>query len=77
MPIRCIFYVAKHPQPCRVFRALGAPALSDRTREGLERRYCHSGAFVCCPIFQRIERRLETYDEQVRGPAMAAASASP
>jgi hypothetical protein len=71
MPVRCIFHVAKHPQPCQVLKALGAPALSGRTRQGLEQRYCHCGSFVCCPIFQRVEERLESYDEQVRVPAVA------
>jgi len=66
MPVRCIFHVARHPQPCQVLEALGAQPLIGRTRKGLEQRYCICGAFVCCPIFQRVEERLERYEEQTR-----------
>ena len=71
MPVRCVFFVPGQPQPCQVLEALGTPALSGRTQQGLERRYCRCGTFVSCPIFQRVEQRLVQYDEHVREPAVA------
>lgn len=71
MPVRCIFFLPGHPQPCQVLDALGTPSLSRRTQQALEQRYCRCGQFMCCPIFQRVEQKLVQYDQRSRQSAVA------
>ena len=58
MAIRCIFFLPGQPQPCQVLQAARAAPLPEPTRERLERVFCHTGAFLNCPIFQRVEQGL-------------------
>lgn len=62
MAVRCLFFVEKQGAPCEVLEALGTPALLKSTQQELEKRYCRSGAFFSCPIFQNVERRLTIWN---------------
>ena len=66
MCIRCVFYEENEPCPCLVLRDAGV--LPDGVMESLEGRYCKNG-FLTCPIFVRVQRRLESAHRLVeRGP---------
>jgi hypothetical protein len=64
MPIRCIFFLPDQQRPCQVLQALGAPPLSRKVQLRLENRYCRTGAFINCPIFNRIEQELGRANRQ-------------
>ena len=66
MCVRCVFYEENEPCPCLVLRDAGI--LPDGVMESLERRYCRNG-FLTCPIFVRVQRRLEAAHRLAeRGP---------
>jgi len=56
MCVQCVFYDKSQPCPCMVLRDAGI--LPDGVMEGLVRQYCMNG-FLTCPIFLRVQRRLE------------------
>ena len=61
MAIHCIFHVPGSPGLCQILLAGQSPALTAVQRRHLERRYCTSGGFILCPLFERVERGLASY----------------
>ena len=55
MPLRCIFHTPAGPHFCQVLEARGTPELKGKTRQLVQQRTCTCGAFISCPIFQRVE----------------------
>lgn len=56
MCVPCVFYNETQPCPCMVLRDAGI--LPDGVMNGLVRKYCMNG-FLMCPIFLRVQRKLE------------------
>lgn len=56
MCVPCVFYDKTQPCPCMVLRDAGI--LPDGVMDGLVRQYCMNG-FLMCPIFLRVQRKLE------------------
>lgn len=59
MAVRCVFYTPGARETCQVLRLAGASPVVRRTRKQLELRYCLSGRFIACPIFNRVELSLD------------------
>jgi len=58
MAIGCVFYLPGE-DCCEVLKVVGAVPPVASTRRALRARYCLSGRFLACPVFQRVERGLE------------------
>jgi hypothetical protein len=67
MCVPCVFYDKTQPCPCMVLRDAGI--LPDGVMDGLVRQYCMNG-FLMCPIFLRVQRKLEAAHQR---PAPTAA----
>lgn len=58
MPVQCLFHTPKGAQRCQVLSSLGVNTIQPSTLQQLERRFCKSGCFISCPLFNRVEERL-------------------
>ncbi len=58
MRIQCLFYCAQRASPCDVLAGAGLSEVPGRVLSELQERYCSTGAFIACPVLQRLQDRL-------------------
>jgi hypothetical protein len=58
MAVRCVFYTPGAEHTCQVLQVAGASPRIKQTRQMLEERYCTTGRFIACPMFNRVEQGL-------------------
>lgn len=59
MSVSCMFLDDFQGCCCQVLRDAGAGALPEGVAAHLQEKYCSCGRFIVCPIFLRVQRKLD------------------
>lgn len=67
MAIQCIYCLSDPSSCCQVLDLLGGDVSRD-IKHVLAEQFCHSGHFIGCPVFRKVEEQLADLEKRaVRG----------